>query len=129
MKKLLPIIFSLIFLLFPACGNRYVSNYKAVGLVKNNTKSDCNARFSSLEGTLVFKMNASADCDIDYSAKIEAGSISVYYDSLGQKELLFTLNAGESVESSGGYSTNSSTVYIIIETISKTTEGRLEFSL
>ena len=107
------------------CG-RYTSSYVASICV---TTSD-SVSFGSLKGTMVF----TAKCDgeegrkIKYSAKLDTGSFTVYYDSDGTKKELFTINAGESVEASGGELVKG-TVYIILETDGKCEDGKFSFEI
>ncbi len=97
--------------------NKYKSSYKAKGFIRQQVGARCQAEFDSLQGIYVFKIYKSSDCDgtISYSASLEEGELCVYFDSLGGKETLFTLKAGESVEDCGGYY-GASPVFIILET-------------
>lgn len=97
--------------------NEYKSSYKAKGFIKQQLREHCQAEFDSLQGMYVFKIYKLSDCDgtISYSASLEEGELCVYFDSLGSKETLFTLKAGESVEDCGGYY-GASPVFIILET-------------
>lgn len=101
---------------FASC-NEYKSSYKAKGFVKQQLGAHCQADFDSLQGRYVFKLSKSGDCDgtISYSASLEEGELCVYFDSLGIKETLLTLKAGESVKDCGGYY-GASPVFIILET-------------
>jgi len=119
MKKIVTFILALT-ILFSLCScDKHVSSYKALGLVRNNTRDSCYASFLSLEGKLVFKLNKSdstgAEGDISYSVKVDAGEVSVYYDVYGNVEQLALVSAGESAEDRGGYVEAGQTVYIIIE--------------
>ena len=118
MKKItsLIIVLSLLFALC-SCG-KYVSSYKAIGLVRSNNSHSCYASFLTLEGELVFKIRKSdkgAEGDISYSIEAEKGEIRLYYDIYGTRELLSHVTAGESVDERGGYVEGGKTVYIIIE--------------
>lgn len=101
---------------FASC-NEYKSSYKAKGFIKQQLGTHCQADFDSLQGRYVFKLSKSGDCDgaISYSASLEEGELCVYFDSLGIKETLLILKAGESVEDCGGYY-GASPVFIILET-------------
>ena len=105
-----------------SCG-RYISSYKALGLVRSNTSHSCKASFKSLEGELVFKIKKTevgTEGSIKYSVTVEEGEINLYYDIFGVKEKLATVKAGESVEDVGGYVEGGYQVYIIIEAAEKT---------
>lgn len=118
MKKLLSFLLMLS-LLIPLCScGKYVSSYRALGLVRSNTTHSCSASFLSLTGELVFKLKksqAGSESDISYSVTVEEGEISLYYDIYGIKSELAHVKAGESVTERGGYIEGGHTVYIIIE--------------
>ena len=126
MKKvlLLMIIFLSSLMLF-SC--KYTSSYKAIALVRTQTSHSCKVSFSSLDGTLVFKLkktDSKADGDISYSLKITSGEIKLYYDIYGTKEQLAHIKGNESIDDFGGYIEGGKVVYIIIEAI-KGTEGKI----
>ena len=118
MKKTIAFTLMLL-LLFTMCScGKYTSSYTAVGLIKNQTSHSCEAKFNSLEGQLVFKIQKSADGEegnISYRVEIEEGEVFLYYDIYGQKEELVHAKAGEYIEDVGGYVEGGKTVYIIIE--------------
>ncbi len=131
MKKItsLIIVLSLLFALC-SCG-KYVSSYKAIGLVRSNNSHSCYASFLTLEGELVFKIRKSdkgAEGDISYSIEAEKGEIRLYYDIYGTRELLSHVTAGESVDERGGYVESGKTVYIIIEA-SENARGKVSVEL
>ena len=134
MKKMLSLILTIsLVALLSSCGTqgRYVSAYTAMGLVKSNTKSSCEASFQSLKGRLVFKLKAPdspSEGDISYSIESNDGEIALYYDIYGTKEALAKVSSGESVESSGGYVEAGKTVYIIIEATEKA-KGKVAVNL
>ena len=118
MKKILALI--LIITLFSislcSCG-KYVSSYRAIGLIRSNTSHSCKASFYSLEGELVFKLKRSdsGEGDVQYSVSVEEGEIHLYYDIYGTKSELARVKAGENLNGRGGYVEGGKTVYIIIE--------------
>ena len=65
MKKLFKLFLSLIVcaltVTLSSC-SKYISSYKAIGLVRMNTLSKVETSFYSLEGTLVFKVKALLQC-------------------------------------------------------------------
>ena len=90
MKKLvaLLLLLSLSLSLF-SC--RYVSSYRAVGLVREQTSHSCEASFYSLKGQLVFqikKSDAGDEGGVDYSIRVDEGELRLYYDIHGVKEEL-----------------------------------------
>ena len=92
--------------------SKYHSKYKAVGFVHSNDLSSAYMNFYTFEGRMVFKLKSSGEGDLKYSAKLESGSATVYYDYLGTKSKLFSVSGGEELASYGGY-VDTGTVYII----------------
>ena len=77
---------------------------------------------------MVFKLKSSGEGDLKYSAKLESGSATVYYDYLGTKSKLFSVSGGEELASYGGY-VDTGTVYIIVETEGECRNGVFQFNL
>ncbi len=129
MKRLLLILLTLltVFSLF-SC-SKYKSSYTATMLIRSSGGDDCEAKFASLNGTLVLNARVREDDPegmIHYEAELEEGEISVYYDALGVKELLFTIKGGEHLDSRGGYVERGNKVAIIIETNGTAKNGEIE---
>ncbi len=128
MKKALSICLILLLLLaLPACG-KYVNSYSAVGFVHSNSAKSAFMSFLSFKGRMVFRLSSSAEGDITYSASLESGHATVYYDSHGSKLELFSIEGGQQLDSHGGY-IESGTVYIIVETDGSCTNGDFKFSI
>ena len=132
MKKTL-LVFLCLAVLFSStsCDVRYISSYKALGLVRSEMGERGIAKFGRLDGTLVLKLKMSGkglENSIGCKASIEEGEINVYYDAFGVKELLFNLKAGESIDERRGYIESGKTVYIIIETVTPA-NGNVEIDL
>ena len=83
--------------------------------------------FYSFDGRMVFKLKSSGEGDLKYSAKLESGNATVYYDYYGVKTELFSLNGGEELDSHGGY-IEAGTVYVIVETNGTCLNGAFRFS-
>ena len=131
MKKVASVVILLSLLLSLCSCGKYISSYKAIGLVRSQTSHSCEAGFSSLEGQLVFKIKKTApqsEGDISYSIRVDKGEICLYYDIYGSKEELACVKAGESIEATGGYVEYGKTVYIIIEA-TEATEGKVSVEL
>ena len=109
------------------CG-KYVSSYKALGFVHSNTQQAASMSFSSFEGRMVFKLKSKALEHLHYTARLATGSAAVYYDIDGTKKELFSVSAGNDVESSVG-PIEKGELYIIVETDGKCEGGDLSFSL
>ncbi len=84
--------------------------------------------FYSFEGRMVFILKSSSEGDLKYTAKLESGSAVVHYDFHGTKQELFSVSAGEELDSHGGY-VESGTVSIIVETDGACGNGNFQFSL
>ena len=99
-----------------AC-SKYTSSYSALMLARSNTKSSCSASFQRLDGSLVFKIEKAdaQEGELSYTASLDEGTLSVYYDIYGTKELLFSITGGERAQGSGGYVETGKKFYVIIE--------------
>ena len=131
MKKMMPAVVAVMLLLvcLTGCG-KYSSSFSATILVSSNTSGSSYMSFSSFSGTKTFKMNCKSGSDgvLEYSAKLETGSATVYYDDDGTKTELFTIKGGEEVRTSTVPVSNG-TVYVIVETNEKCKEGRFDFAV
>ena len=130
MKKIIAIIVVLSLLLtFSSC-DEYVSSYKALMLVRSNTSHSCNVSFSSLDGSLVFKLKKSdiGEGNISFSINVEEGELYLYYDAYGIKEELAHVEDGESLTDVGGYVEGGDKIYIIIEA-KKCKKGKISVEL
>ena len=132
MRKLLLVILCLAVLLSStSCDFRYVSSYKALGLVRSEMGDRGSVKFGRLDGTVVLKLKMSGtglENSIGCKATLDEGEINVYYDIFGVKELLFNLKAGESIDERRGYIESGNRVYIIIETVTPA-KGSVEIDL
>ena len=131
MKRILLLVLC-IALLFSVTSCNYVSSYKALMLVRMEHGDHGSISFSSLSGTYVMKLRMSGEGQegsIHCKASLEEGEINVYYDSLGVKEFLFNLKAGESIDERRGYFESGRTVYIIVETVTPAKEGKISVDL
>ena len=92
MKKVLCILFAVLLLTFSLVGcSRYSSHYDTVGHVCSNDSDSAWMSFVEFEGTEVFKLKCKSkdQAIIVYSGKLEAGSLTVYYDCGGTKRNCF----------------------------------------
>lgn len=130
MKKIIAFVLTLLLLVSMCSCGKYISSYKALGLLKSQTSHSCEASFHSLEGQLVYKIRKSADGegDISYNVKVDKGEICIYYDANGEKEELVRVKEGETVEDVGGYVEGGKPVYIIIEA-TETAKGKVSVEL
>ena len=131
MKKLLSLVLC-IALLLSATSCDYVSSYKALMFIRQERGDNATISFSRLEGTYVIKLKLKGEGQegsIKCTASLGEGEINVYYDSLGVKEFLFNLKAGESIDERRGYFESEHTVYIIVETVTPAKEGKISIDL
>ena len=131
MKKLFLFVLC-IALLLSATACDYVSSYKALMFVRQERGDHATISFSKLEGTYVMKLRMKGEGQegsIQCKASLEEGEINVYYDSLGVKEFLFNLKAGESIDEHRGYFESGKTVYIIVETVTPAKNGKISIDL
>ena len=131
MKRIL-LCFLSVLLVFSVTSCNYVSSYKALMFVREERGDHGSISFSYLEGTYVMKLRMSGkgqEGSIHCVASLGEGEINIYYDSLGVKEFLFNLKAGESIDERRGYFESGRTVYIIIETVTPAKEGKVEIDL
>ena len=132
MKKILLILVCLTVLFSStSCDFRYVSSYKALGLVRSEMGDRGSVKFGRLDGTVVLKLKMSGtglENSIGCKATLDEGEINVYYDIFGVKEFLFNLKAGESIDERRGYIESGRRVYIIIETVTPA-KGSVEIDL
>ena len=129
MKKLLSLVLTAAVpvLMLAGCG-KYSSEYSAVGFVHSNTSDNAYMDFYTFDGTMVFELDGGSGKELKYKAKLEHGSAEVFCDRNGNREKLFTLNAGDELTSSVN-DLSSDTVYIIVETEGKCENGDLEFTV
>lgn len=131
MKKATSLLFALLFVCFALAGcGKYVSSYSAVAFAHSNERASAWMSFMSFSGSQVFKLKCESDNEaaIRYEGKLENGSLSVFYDCGGEKKELFSLHAGDDIQSAGG-ALPEDTVYIIVETSEKCENGSLSFEI
>ncbi len=133
MKKRLKLLLAAVLIagmpFLTGCG-KYVSSYSAVGFVHSNTSGSASMSFYQFSGRMVFtlKNRDGSEGQLKVSAALESGSAAVYCDEDGTKKELFSLQAGDALESVFGPLT-CKTVYIIVETSEKCRNGSLRFDM
>lgn len=130
MKKMLSAISLGMALLFclSGCG-KYNSHYNATAFVHSNESDSAFMSFWKFEGTMVFKLKCKqAGQSLAYTAKLETGSATVYYDCGDGKTELCTVSAGDDLQDVLDELTPG-TVYIIVETDGKCETGSFDFKI
>lgn len=132
MKKL-SFIFSFLLTLLILCGcGVYVKSYSATILITSCFGDEASMKFDTFKGTYNFKLKREgvAEHTIDYEATLKEGSMNVYVGVNGEKDLLFTINGGESFDDEillDSKYDNEKRVYIIVESVGKCVDGDFEF--
>jgi len=126
MKKTVIILAAAVLVLSLTGCSKYVSSYKAVGFVHSNEQKSSYMSFYSFEGRMVFRLKSTKEGDVKFTARLESGNATVWYDYNGTKSELFKIGAGESYDSHGGY-VETGTVYIIVETDGNCKNGEFRF--
>jgi hypothetical protein len=112
-----------------SCG--HVSSYSALLLIRSNSSGVLSVRFDSLKGELYesFRKDAGGEGAFSYSASLEEGELSVFYeDEKGALCSLFTVKGGESVSDIGGSidGKEGKRVHILLKADEKCRGGNLE---
>ena len=135
MKKFASVIIAVVTLVLcftlSACDNKYVSRYNAMLMVRTNTSDKASVSFDSFSGTLVMKLkNKSAnEVFVDYEGTLGEGNIKVYYDFNDEKLNLFDIETDGFVDGKTETFTGNKTIYIIIESDGKCSDGSFSFVL
>ncbi len=135
MKKFVSVIIVVVTLVLcfslSACGNKYVSRYNAMLMVRTNTSNKASVSFDSFSGTYVIKLknNSADEVFIDYEGTLVDGNIKVYYDFNDEKLNLFDIETDGSVDGKTETFTGNKTIYIIIESDGKCNDGSFSFVL
>lgn len=131
MKKRITILIALLILLslcLSGC-EKYVSHYSATAFVHSNESDHAFMNFLKFEGRMVFKLKCeSEDKTLAWSAGLETGSATVYYDNGGEKTELCAVSAGDDLQDSLGKLTPG-TIYIIVETDGNCETGNFDFKI
>ena len=123
----------LILTLVVSCGcEGYINSYSATMLITSCYGDEASMEFDSFEGTYNFKLrrDGAAESTLDYEADLDEGQMNVYIGTSGERELLFTVNGGESYDTKIALDekyANEETVHIILESVGKCGKGEFEF--
>ena len=132
MKKIyIALVLLLSLLILCSCGE-YVRSYSATLLITSCYGDEADMEFASFKGTYNFKLkrDGAAEHTLDFNASLDEGEIKIYIGKGGEKDLLRTVKGGESYDETiilDGKYDNEATVYVILESGSKSKGGDFEF--
>ena len=132
MKKVfLTLVLILSLAMLPGCRG-YVKSYSATILITSCHGDEANMEFDTFRGTYHFKLkrDGAAEHTLDCEASLGEGEMKVYIGVDGEKELLFTVNGGETYDKTISLDSkydNEKTVYVILESVGKCVDGDFEF--
>ena len=110
------------------CG-KYQSHYSATAFVHSNESDSAFMNFWKFEGNMVFRLQCKeAEQSLTYTAKLETGSATVYYDCGDGKTELCAVSAGDETASTLD-GLKPGTVYVIVETDGKCENGDFHFDI
>lgn len=131
MKRIAAIVLAVLCFCFALVGcGRYVSHYNAVLHVHSNSADSASLSFHKFEGAEVFKLKCKGDktAKLQYSGKLEEGSLTVYYDCGEEKTELFSVKSGDEINACSD-TLPGGKVYVIVETNEKCTDGGFVFEI
>ena len=133
MKKIC-FILALVLTLTLICGcNGYVNSYSASFLTTSCYGNSANMKFHTFQGTYNFKLvrRNSTEHTLHCNANLGEGEMNVYVGVNGEKELLLSISGGESYNETivlDEKYNDEQTIYIILETSDKCTDGVFQFT-
>ena len=128
MKRILAILLLVAVIGLTGCG-KYTSHYNATAFVHSNESDSAFMNFWKFEGRMVFKLKCrEAGQSLAYTAQLETGSATVYYDNGDGKTELCAVSAGDETRSvlEG---LNPGTVYVIVEADGHCENGDFHFDI
>ncbi len=135
MKKVVGVIVAVLALVLcfalSACVTKYSSHYSSTVMVSSNTSKEGSVSFDTFSGTYVMQFRNTGDekAVITYNASLKEGNIKVYYDFNDEKLDLFEIGTDGSVKGKTEAFTSNKTIYVIIESDGKCSEGSFSFAL
>ena len=132
MKKVCCVL-ALILALFMLCScGGYVNSYSAFLLITSSHGDEASMEFDTFKGSYNFKLKRDGNPEhtLDLDASLGEGEMNVYIGVGGEKELLLTVKGGESYDETITLAEkydNEKTIYIILESQEKCTDGDFEF--
>ena len=132
MKKVrLVLVLILTVLMLCSCGG-YVNSYSATILITSCQGDEASIEFDTFQGTYHFKLrrDGTVEHTLDFEASLAEGEMNVYIGVNGERELLLTVEGGESYDAviplDDQYD-NEKIIYVILETTGKCVDGDFKF--
>ena len=127
MKRIICIIATFLLILsLAACSG---GSYSAIGMVKSSIGRKASLDFVSFKGHYTFVLRGDdGDDTIEYTANLEEGEFSLYYEQDDQWVHIVTLKSGESISSSVKI-TPTKKVRVKLVTNGKCKVGMVDFAL
>lgn len=115
-KILFAVLILLLSVALASC-SPYISSYTSTFMVQSSYRGEMSLEFGTLDGVLVLTSRRTAEGvgKISVSASVGEGTLEVYYDTLGTKELLGRASAPSPLNISGGHAECGERAYIILE--------------
>lgn len=123
----------LVLALVMLCGcDGYIKSYSATFLVTSSVGDEASMKFGTFNGEYKLEVSrrGTAKNTLDIEASLGEGEMNVYISVDGEKDLLFTIWGGKSYDETINLKekyANKKTVYIILESVGKCTNGDFEF--
>ncbi|MBR6934331.1 MAG: hypothetical protein IKH41_02450 [Clostridia bacterium] len=114
--------------MFMAGCSPYSSHYSAIGFVHSNDSHSARMSFYRFKGSISFQMKCTTDSKLIYSASLESGDITVYYDEGNGKEELLTVGSGDAMDGVVPLK-SSGKVYVIVESEGNCENGSFRFEI
>ena len=117
--------------MFCSCGG-YVKSYSATILITSCQGDEASMKFDTFKGTYNFKLRRddAAKHTLDLEASLAEGEMNVYVGVDGERELIRTVKGGESYDETitlDDKYDNEKTIYVILESTEKCSDGDFEF--
>jgi hypothetical protein len=127
------LVFVLMLALVMLCNcSGYVKSYSATLLITSSVGDEASMKFHTFNGSynVKLKRDGAAEHTLDCEASLAEGEMNVYVGVGREKELLFTLKGGESLDTKITLDSKydgEKYIYVILESVGKCTDGDFEF--
>ena len=132
MKKIYSVLLVILsFFMLISCSG-YVKSYSATFLISQCIGDEASMEFDTFKGTynLRLKRDGVPEHTLDLESSLIEGEMNVYIGVNGEKELLYKIVGGESIDKTITLNekyNDEKVIYIILETVGKCVDGEFEF--